>query len=91
MKSFARERIGLDRTDLNILDVDTADMATYIMAMAKEKSISYDYKFDEKEIEEALYWLKNTAKNPYDKDYFRQLFAALAIITDTEFYSDLKA
>ena len=29
------------------------------------------------ELENALYWLKETAKNPYNKDYFRVLYNAL--------------
>lgn len=29
------------------------------------------------ELENALYWLKETAKNPYNKDYFRYLYNAL--------------
>lgn len=79
------EKINLDHTDITILDADTSDMASYIMNMVKESSNSRYYNIDEKEIEEALYWLKSAANNPYDKDYFRHLFAALVIATETEF------
>lgn len=79
------EKINLDHTDIMILEADTSEMAEYIMNMAKESFESRYYNLDEKEIEEALYWLKSAANNPYDKDYFRHLFAALVLATETEF------
>ena len=78
-------KINLDHTDIAILDSDTYTMAEVLMNMAKENHESADYDLIESEIETALYSLKNMARNSYNDDCYRHLFAALSLIVDTEY------
>lgn len=79
-------KINLDHTDIAILDEsDTYEMAEALISLAKENFDSRFFNIEEKEIETALYSLKNMARNPHNSDCYRHLFAALSLIADTDY------
>lgn len=69
------------------INIDTFEMANKLYEMSED--IDYnDYEENKQqelnELEEALFWLKTTAENEHNKDYFRTLFNCLVTITKAE-------